>query len=163
MSVLCLDPSLRAFGWSVIDSDDVIDCGCIVTKKAKEGKISDSDTESLKHIATALKDILTKHSCTRIIFENPVGSKSSRANQSLSFVKGLVVSACVFHGCEFEAITAKSVKKVLTDDSDATKDQILEKVKENFKSFDKITKDWPKFKVYAASDASAVFLGLENK
>jgi Holliday junction resolvasome RuvABC endonuclease subunit len=161
MNILCLDPSLRAFGWAVISNNDVVDGGCIVTKKVQGAKVSDSDTESLREIAQALKDILSKYPCQKVIFENPIGSKSSRANQSLSFVKGLVISACVFYGVEFTPIKAKSVKKNLTDNKDASKDEILEKVKQNFKSFDKKFAHLPKFKLYAVSDAAAVLLGLE--
>ena len=43
----------------------------------------------------------------------------------------------------------------------ASKDEILEKVKQNFKSFDKKFAHLPKFKLYAVSDAAAVLLGLE--
>jgi Holliday junction resolvasome RuvABC endonuclease subunit len=163
MKILCLDPSLRAFGWAVIENNDFIDGGCIETKPVKGKKITDADTDALSFIATSLKDILTKYKCQKIVFENAVGSKSGRANQSLAYVKGLVVAICVFHGVEFETIKAKSVKKKLTLNNNATKSDVLIEVQKNFKSFDKKVGHLPKFKLYAVSDAAAVFLGLDLK
>lgn len=163
MRVLCLDPSLRAFGWAVIENNDLIDGGCIVTKKAKGMKVSDADTEALSQIAKTLKAILEKYPCEKIVFENSVGSKSSRANQALGYVKGLVIAACIFYGSDFTAIKSKSIKKHLTTNNNATKDEVLFKVKEIFKSFDKKVGHLPKFKLYAVSDAAAVFLGLESE
>lgn len=163
MRVLCLDPSLRAFGWAIIEDGEFLSGGCIETKPIKGSKVSDSDTDALFFISKTLKEILTKTKCDKIVFENSAGSKSSRANQSLAYVKGLVISICVFYGTEHETIKAKSVKKKLTLDNNATKDAVLDEVKKSFKSFDKKVGHLPKFKLYAVSDAAAVYLGLGLK
>ena len=159
MSTLCLDPSLSACGWAIVENNDILAGGCIVTKKIVGEKISDSDTQRLSFIALSLKEIIAKYSPEKIIFEHPIGSKSSRANQSLSYVKGLVVSACVFSSIKFVTVRAKEVKKKVVGDSNATKDEVLEIMREKFKSFDKIVKDLAKFKMYAVADAVATYLG----
>lgn len=160
MSTLCLDPSLRAFGWAVIEGDDFVDGGCLVTKRTS-GSLNTSDIEDLVTLTTDLKNIIVKYNCNKVRFEVSVGSKSSRANQTLSYVKALVVTLCTLLEVEFEFIQAKSVKKTLVGDNSATKQQILEEVSKKFKSFDKKTSNLPKFKLYAVSDAAAVYLGLK--
>lgn len=162
MRLLCLDPSLRAFGWAVIDTtqNDILACGCIQSKKGLVAN-AEADIIDLAFIAKELKSVIKSWACKKILFESAVGSKSSRANQSLSYVKGLVITAAVFSGLEYTAVTAKSVKLKLTGNADASKDEILKKVSNSLISFDNLVKDWPKFKIYAASDAAAVWLGTK--
>ncbi len=163
MKIIALDPSLRAFGWAVVEEKNntttLIDCGCIITESKKDSIQTNSDTVRLDEIATSLRSTIEIHKPSQLIFENPVGSKSSRANQSLSFVKGLVISAAIFSKIPYAAIKAKSVKENLTRNPDADKDTILMMVRTTYSNFDTITKGWSKVKIYAASDAVAVYMG----
>lgn len=160
MKYLCLDPSLRAFGWAVIEDDDFIDGGCIVTKSDKGKSITQSDLDSLTIITNELQLVINKFKCDVVYFEIPIGSKSNRASQALNSVKGVVIATCILSKIKFFPVSAKKVKNQLTNDNNASKEDILKKVSQNFKSFDKKTKDLPKFKLYAVSDAAAIFLGL---
>lgn len=156
MKVLCLDPSLRAYGWAIISKDDIIDGGCILTSA------DNSDSISLEAISKELKRIIQKHKPTTIIFEIAAGSKSARANQALAYVRGLTISACIFSDIPYEIIRAKQIKTLLTGDAHASKEQILDEIRKNFSSFDKIVYKMPKIKVYAVSDAAATYFGLRK-
>lgn len=158
MKVLCLDPSLRAFGWSIIDDSipDILAGGCITTSNTSN-TISTSDTKSLKLIAQTLKSVIDKYSPEKIIFEDSAGSKSNRASLALGYVKGLCVALSVSHGIEFETFKAKQTKKKITDSSSAKKEEILQEIRKFLPSFDQICANLPKFKVYAVSDSAAVF------
>lgn len=164
MKTLSLDPSLKASGWAIIDDKmGLLDCGCILTDNVKDQTVTNSDTQRLEYIANELKTIIKKWKPKKIIFENPVGSQSSRANQALSYLKGLVISAIVFSGIPYVAIKAKSVKMELTNDRNADKDTILLIVKKEYPNFEILTNKWTKVKTHAASDAVAVFLGYKSQ
>lgn len=163
MKVLSLDPSLRAFGWAIIEKKSIIACGCIITENDKSKLETDSDTSNLEYIASELKTVIKTYKPKEIVFENPIGSRSSRGNQALSFVKGLVVSAAIFSGIKLVSISAKATKKKITGDQHATKDLIKSDVIKNFPEFEILTKGWSKVRTYAASDAVAVFIGYKTK
>lgn len=160
-TVLSLDPSLRAYGWAIIQDDKVLECGCIITDSIKGEIQTNSDTLRLVVIAQELHRIIEKYKAELelIVFENPVGSKSSRANQSLSYVKGITVAAATFSCIPFKTIRAKTVKKELTGESDADKQTIYEEVLIKYPEVEQLTKGWSKAKKFAATDAVAVFMG----
>jgi crossover junction endodeoxyribonuclease RuvC len=161
--ILALDPSLRAFGWAVVEvtkkGKTLKGCGCIQTDTIKASLKTDSDTARLATIASVLQEVILKYKPELIVFENPVGSKSSRANQALSFVKGLVISAAIFSKLPYYTIRAKTAKKGTTGETNADKGQVMETVIVEFPEFEVLTDKWSKVKKYAASDAAAVFLG----
>lgn len=161
MTILSLDPSLRAFGWAIIKDSEFVDGGCIETSQVSDSTQGDSDTAALDKLSQELKKIIDTYEIDLVIFEASGGSKSSRAIQSLAFVKGLVISACIFSNIKYKTISAKAVKKALIGKSDASKDEILEEVRKKFNLFDKKTSKLSKFKVYAIADASATYLAFD--
>lgn len=151
---LCLDPSLRAYGWAIINKGDIIAGGCIRTKPGKP--YYKSDITSAIHIAQELKRIILEHKPDLVLIETPIGSKSSRGSVALNLVKGITLALCVVYDKEFRNIVAKEVKSKNTGNINASKDEILKKVKQKYKSFDTIIGNSPKVVVYAVSDAAAL-------
>lgn len=159
--ILSLDPSLRAYGWAIIE-EDILACGCIETESFKDELTSLSDNKRIDILANELKRIIETWKPELIIFENPVGSKSSRANQALAYAKAITIGAAIFSGIAYEPIRAKSVKKALTGNSDADKETILELVTKMYPSFATLTTKWSKARKLAASDAAAVYIGYTS-
>lgn len=126
--VLLLDPSLRAFGWGVVDGKHIIDCGCIQTKAVKGKK----DMEDLSTIFLELCSIVDKLKPFEIISEMPIGSKSSRAAVSLGYTYALVVAVAARYSLPLTFVQARSVKKVVTGDPGAEKDQVALVVRDYF-------------------------------
>lgn len=155
--ILTLDPSLRAFGWAIVSANKIIACGCIKTAKSSK-RVTDSDTDRLEFISKELADQILKYNPTKIVFEHAAGSKSSRANQALAFVKGLVIGLAVAYNIPFQTVTAKEVKKGLTSNRNAEKDELQKIVIEKYPDFNEKTLKFSKEKKFAVSDAIAVYL-----
>ena len=143
--VLSLDPSLRATGWSVFDHNQLIDYGCIVTKKG-------SGFADLEKIAVTLVSLISKYSITEILFEYPAGSKSSVAAAALAAVKGIVIGIAFSHSITPKDLKARQVKKYLGVNSAEKEDVFVEVTKRYLFSYkNKVHK-------YAISDAIGIFI-----
>lgn len=155
-TILSFDPSLNGYGWAVFINKKLIDCGCIKTTKKSNIRAGESDTSRLTEIATKINELVKQYKPDLLIFEDPAGSKSSRAIQALSLVKGLTIGIAVAYSASLVSLRAKEAKLLICNDSNATKDQILEKVlvlQSNFKS---LTDKFTKFETFAASDAVSI-------
>ena len=155
MTYLALDPSLRAYGWAIIRDEKLIDCGCILTSPSND----EQDDIAITTLARELSNIVAEYVPDMVIFENPVGSKSSRANTALAYAKAVTLSVCTTYEFPYKLVTAKQVKKKLTKDSCGSKDSVKLEVSKKFKNFETLTKGWTEKKLFAASDAIAVYLG----
>ena len=126
--VLLLDPSLRAFGWGVVDGKRIVDCGCIQTKAVKGKK----DMDDLSTIFLELCSIVDELKPLEIISEKPIGSKSNRAAIALGYTYALVVAVAARYNLPLTFVQARSVKKAVTGDPGAEKDQVASVVKDYF-------------------------------
>jgi Holliday junction resolvasome RuvABC endonuclease subunit len=160
---LCLDPSLTGFGWSVIIGDLIKDFGCISSKKDSTKKQKDDYIERISNIITTLNKLIDDYSINLILFEIPLGSKSSLAAKALALVEGSIISMCISRKIEFKYITASEVKKRVCNNRTAEKTEILEAVKLRFDGFgDRLQKTKLK-DLYNISDSVAVFIALEKE
>lgn len=162
MTYLCLDPSLRAYGWCIIQNGYLIACGCILTVPHKVLTIVESDTVRIQTISQSLAKIVNQYKPDQIVFENFVGSKSSRAMQSLSYSKAITIAVATSLNVPFVGIKAKTAKKELTSNDAAQKKEILEVVQKSFKNFDILMEKANKADIYAASDAISIYLAYKS-
>jgi Holliday junction resolvasome RuvABC endonuclease subunit len=153
---LSLDPSIRAYGWAVLDGNKIIDLGC------SPSKLGENDITVIARHVEILNALVKKYPIEHICFECSVGSQSNKAAQALAHSKALTVAIAQIHQIPFSYFYAKEIKTLLTGNSDASKEDICKEIRKKFKSFDKKTKDWPIFKVYAASDAIAVYVKFKE-
>lgn len=159
--ILALDPSLRAFGYSIIGVNGwgnyLLAGGCIKTESKKS---ANGVSESLHLIGTALSDIITQWKVTEIVFEDPEGARSSSAARSLFCCKGLILGICVQTKLPFTGIVPKEVKKRVHGSVVKDKDLILSDVLKVFPNLYLVTGTKTKSVVHAVSDAAAVFIAV---
>jgi len=167
VKIIALDPSLVAFGWSILDSDtnELVDAGCIETHPIKFLPKYKSNIKRLNEITEKLNDLFIKYPDISFGYsEIPVGSKSSSAATALASVQGIIIALFHVHlSLNYEFIMPRDVKKTLTFNQNATKDQLVEVVKNSIPNFRSVVGKTNKVRLYAISDAIAVYLALEKK
>jgi crossover junction endodeoxyribonuclease RuvC len=164
MNVLCLDPSLTCTGWGLVnvETNKILDCGAIETKPEKTGLKCESDDQRLYDLSWELCELIDKNKVEMVVYESPVGSKSSRAMQALSFVKGIVVGIVVSRKLDSLPLRARNIKKSLTGNPAAEKEELLTIVQNSYPEFLQISKKFTKAQKFAASDAISVYIAYKN-
>lgn len=128
--VLGLDPSLRNWGIAQCKySEDLglhdMSVSLIHTDPVKEKMPKNhKDLASAFDIATEIKQFI-KHTDI-VLVEAPVGSQSSRAMASYGIVMGLL-GAIKASGLPMIIVTPRDVKKALTNNPEASKNQMIDK------------------------------------
>lgn len=126
--ILCLDPSLTAFGWAVISNNIPIDFGCIKTEPS--GKMlrirkGDDRVRRVSEINQRLKEVIQKYKIVLIVSEQPHGSQSAIAATSLGLVTGAVQTISDFTGIPIEWFNEADCKKNLLNKAAATKKETI--------------------------------------
>lgn len=138
MIILTTDPSLTAFGYAIIEHNQEDECkilrvGCIQTAaypRPKKGKPrpamlkSEWENLRLRAICDTLRQECVSFNVNRALYEDPAGSKDFNAIRALGEIKGLCIGFFSGMGIPFEGIRAKTVKKALTSNIDADKEQV---------------------------------------
>jgi len=165
MRVLLCDPSLREFGWGVVEDAVILESGCIKTETSKDKKTlkQDDTTRRVGLIARELLEIIDKYQITECRYEIPVGSKSASAVKALALIQGLMIGLLTSKNVEFSIISPRKVKLLLTGNNDAEKEDVLEVVKNHYTNFSSTTKGFPKYKLHAISDALAVGIAIDRQ
>lgn len=134
-NVLCLDPSLTAFGWSVVSDFRVLARGCIRTEKlVKKLKIrkGDDDVRRISEINTKLKEIIEQYRIVFIVSELPHGSQSSSAANALGMVKGELQTISDFMNIGLEWYSEAEAKKAVLGKHASTKTEMIESINKLF-------------------------------
>lgn len=114
--ILSNDPSMTAWGYSVIRNGCIMDSGCIVTEpteKVKRIRKSDDDARRVSEIVQRLLHIIQVYGVNYMVAESPGGSKSYSAAKSFAQVISIsqTLSDCLKIPLEFfsEAEAKKAV------------------------------------------------------
>ena len=161
--ILSLDPSLTCYGYAVIIDNVLKECGSIKTQPIKGKLLSVGDTLRLDFLSKTLITLVTKYKIDEILFEEPAGSKSSRAGVALGMTKGLTIGIANGMGLSYRSMRAREIKELVTGDSTAEKDEIIKIVKQKFPNFTKLIKGYNQLQIEAAADAVGVYLALTKK
>jgi crossover junction endodeoxyribonuclease RuvC len=148
MTVLGLDLSLNGSAFAVIDVQDgvssIVDTVLVNNKKVK------THGEKLLNIAMKLDETIRKHDIERIARERGF-TRHNKATQALYKVVGVVDYVLAIHGIyECDEIAPTTVKKELTGDGRASKEDVERAVREYIKEKDFV------FETDDVSDAVAV-------
>ena len=161
--ILSFDPSLTAFGWSIIDDSGTIkDCGCIETSKFTNISVTYSDTLRVTEIVSLLKSKINQYDIKLILSESPYGSKSSSAIKALSLVKGAIIGLATIESLPIIWITAGTAKLAISGSKNATKDDVLSSVITQYPSFSSFTLKMTKAKKYAIADSLSVYSAYKS-
>lgn len=159
MIVLALDPSLREFGWVLVNTvgNNVLRGGCIQTGKLS-GKVGESDTSRLMSIATQLSEICEESMVDEIWSEVAIGSKSSNAAKALQLCKGMIIGVAAARNLKLQFCTPQQSKKALTGNPAAEKEEVCAAVKKKLGVSAEAILKGPKYERFAIADSLAAFL-----
>ena len=133
--LLCLDIGFRNTGWVVFDKGKARVWGCIRTQKTKvkTDRVSDDNAYCAGVIARELKRVVEDNKCDAVIGELPTsGSISSRPAHQMGIALGIVAGFVEVMGLPVEWVTPTDVKKAVTGKRNASKDEIMDRVRKKF-------------------------------
>jgi len=157
-NVLCLDPSLKAFGLAVVSlpKEKVRHGECIKTENNSNKlriRKGDDRMRRVAEIMNRVKDIIDEYSINYIVSELPHGSQSAVAATALGLVSGAVQSMAIALDLGLEWYSEADCKKALLGKNSATKIETVNKIKIKYEV------SWPKamYKQEAIADSLAVY------
>jgi Holliday junction resolvasome RuvABC endonuclease subunit len=127
-NILCLDPSLSAFGWVVIKETWVEDRGCIKTVPAKKKsriRKGDDRCRRITEINTELLRVIRQYKISYIISEQPHGSQSAVAATALGILIGLIQTLADTLDIGLEWYNEADSKKCALGKVSATKEEMV--------------------------------------
>lgn len=121
MRILGIDPGSRATGYGVIESSigkvRYIASGCIKT-------VSGSLPERLAEIYHGISDVISLHNPDIAVVEQVFVSVNPGSALKLGHARGSAICACAANGIKVYEYSAREIKKTITGNGAATKEQI---------------------------------------
>lgn len=134
--ILALDPSLTAFGWAVMEGQDIVECGCIKTTplgRKQHIRKGDDRCRRITEINTVLIHMIDKHEIKYIVSEQPHGSQSAVAAIMVGIVLGIIQTIADVKGIGVEWYSEGDCKDNLLGRRSASKAEGIAAVKRLFR------------------------------
>lgn len=121
MRILGIDPGSRITGYGVIDTATgrvtYVGSGCIRTAK---GKLP----ERLSEIYHGISDVINHHQPNIAVVEEVFMSVNPQSALKLGHARGSAICACAASGIKIYEYSARAIKKTITGNGAATKEQV---------------------------------------
>lgn len=130
--ILACDPSLTAFGWVVMEGQEIVKCGCIkTTPSSKKLNIRKGDDRCrrITEINSVLLDLVDRYEIKYIVSEQPHGSQSAVAAIMVGATLGLVQTLADAKGLGVEWYSEGDCKQNLMGRRNASKHEVIKQVK----------------------------------
>jgi len=155
--VLANDPSITAWGWSVINEEgEVLDIGCIKTepmyKKLKIRK-GDDTTRRISEVVKKLMFIIKEYDVNYLLSELPHGSQNANAAVMIGMVTAIVQTIADIWDIAVEWETEGSCKQAVLGKRSAVKREMIEAIDKLYE----INWTGTKYKDEAIADSLAVY------
>jgi Holliday junction resolvasome RuvABC endonuclease subunit len=136
--LLSLDIGFRATGWTVFKGGQPQACGVIFTNPAKGKGVRTSDDNAARaaQIALGLTNVVKAHGVLGVVGEMPSGgAQSAKAMSQMALATGTVAATFAVLGLPVEWAQPQDVKLAVCGTRSATKDEIMETIRERFAPF----------------------------
>jgi crossover junction endodeoxyribonuclease RuvC len=147
-TILGIDPGTNVTGYGIIECHGkrmaLVSCGII-----KLGKTEISHPDKLKRIYDRVSSIVKEFSPTEMALESPFHGKNVQAMLKLGRAQGVAMAAGLSQGLEIFEYAPRKVKKAVTGNGAASKEQVASML-QNLLSFE----EWPTY--LDATDGLAV-------
>ena len=156
-TVLTNDPSLTAWGWAVLSLEgEVIAVGCIKTQseaKARRIRKGDDRVRRISELNVELLVLIHDYNVQYILSELPHGSQTASAAVMIGITAGIMQTIADCHNIGVEWYSEGDAKKCLLGRKAATKQDVIDAVKQKYKV------PWTgiKYKDEAIADAMAIY------
>ena len=155
--VLTNDPSITAWGWSVVDSaGTILGAGCIKTEplyKKRRTRKGDDTVRRVSEITQSLLFIIKHYKVTYLLTELPHGSQNASAAVMIGIVTGVVQTLSDVLEIGVEWYAEMDAKKCVLEKNSATKKEMIDAI---VKLYDVPWKGI-KYKDEAIADALAIY------
>lgn len=133
LRILTNDPSLTAWGWAVVDENsNVMVAGCIKTQPTAQKlrvRKGDDRTRRITEINTVLLDVIRLWDVNYILSELPHGSQSAVSAVMIGITAGIMQTISDCKQIPIEWYSEADSKKSVLKKKSATKDDMLEEIK----------------------------------
>lgn len=144
--ILSIDPGLNNIGYTVYD-----EINNIIITNSEFSPTNKILKNKLVEIYNFFNILLSLNKITYFIYENPVFLNQGDISQKVNFSLGILLLLAAINNCEIYYYSAKQIKKELTGNGNADKEDIANKCSEYFKIKNKFTSNH-------ASDSLAVLI-----
>ena len=154
--ILTNDPSVTAWGYAVLDADEVLDAGCIKTEShAKKLRIrkGDDDVRRIQEINQTLLSVIQTHNVNYILAELPHGSQNASAAKMIGMTAAVLQTLSDVLGIGIEWYSEADAKKAVLGKITGTKQQMIDRITELY--FD-VSWTGIKYRDEAVADALAI-------
>lgn len=161
-NIIGFDPSLRNWGYCVATYDsfkrtlEFTDGGVIHSQSSHHERKNLDDFQSATQLYHGLQELVNKHQPDYFIAELPVGSQSSRA--MVSYATCISLCAVLAHGdgnktTPLLSVTPQTIKKEVSGTNEASKQEVINWVRENYRDAYQWVDQYPKSKQEHICDA----------
>jgi len=128
--LISLDIGFSHMGWSLFDKGGLVDVGVIESKKTEKRmiRVADDNIRRCVEIANELDKLYKKYKIQGVLGELPSGTQNARAATHFGLVTGTVGVTAHFLGLPAEWCSQQEVKKAVTGNRFATKDEIIDTI-----------------------------------
>ena len=131
-TILSNDPSMTAWGYSVLDwNGNILDVGCIKTEPGKRKhriRKGDSTVHRISEINQVLLSVIKTYHVMYILSELPHGSQNSSAAVMIGVVTGISQTISDFTDIGIEWYSENDVKQCLFGRRSVTKQEMVKKI-----------------------------------
>ena len=119
MKILGIDPGLQVCGYAVVDGDSLIEAGAIRTNPKAPIEVK------LKQIAEDIDSLLKKFKPEAVAVEELYSHYAHPKTAILmGHARGVILQSCAAAGVEVKSFSATRIKKSLTGNGRASKEQV---------------------------------------
>ena len=122
MIVMGIDPGLGASGWAVVSGDG--EARSLLAFGAIRTKPGDEMATRLLVICNSVRDLVGTHNPDEVAIEDVFLAKDARAAFALGQARGAAMVGTALQGLPVHSYTALQVKKSVTGNGHASKDQV---------------------------------------
>jgi crossover junction endodeoxyribonuclease RuvC len=136
MKILSIDPALNSVGYAVVEksfdgSVKILSSGIIKNLPVKKPDLLDNSSEcvdvvKIKNIILNIKNIYEQNEISKVVIEETFVNINMKSSLSLALARGALIGFfSLFQDVKIFQITPTEVKKIITGNGNADKEQVL--------------------------------------
>jgi crossover junction endodeoxyribonuclease RuvC len=124
--ILGIDPGTQILGYGILEHDGsrtrVLDCNVMRLAKLPD------DSSKLREIFLQVQELIEAYQTGILSIELPFYGKNPQSMLKLGRAQGVAIAAAIVMGAEIHEFSAKKIKKSVTGNGNASKEQVAEMI-----------------------------------
>jgi len=122
--ILGVDPGTNVLGFAIIDAHKASGIHVVEMGVVTFAHIGEEQTIKLKYIFEQVQDLIRQHKPTEMAIEVPVYGKNPQSMLKLGRAQGVAIAAAMMVGLEIAEYMPKKIKRAVTGNGNASKEQV---------------------------------------